>query len=101
MLRAPSSPGLLHASALRSPQLQLRAHAPPARPSEAGVGSEHPRPELERWTMADVLTMPARELRNPVSSGVLLEPHDRLPHRYQRIEATIPAAFVISRVLMS
>jgi hypothetical protein len=33
--------------------------------------------------MADVLTMAARELRNPVSVGVLLEARDRLLHGYQ------------------
>jgi hypothetical protein len=49
-------------------------------PRRPCVGVEYPRPYLERRTMADVLAMPTRKLGDPVSSHILLEPDDHLPH---------------------
>jgi hypothetical protein len=44
---------------------------------------QHPRPDLERRTMADVLRVPARELCHPVPLGVAAEADDRALHNHE------------------
>ena len=41
---------------------------------------EHPGPQLERRPVANVLSMPARQLYHPVADLVAPKPHDRAHH---------------------
>jgi len=59
-----------------------------AEPAVAALGRHGPRPELKRRLVPDVLAVAARELGDPVTGVVPMEPDDRALHRRHRTAAT-------------
>jgi len=49
---------------------------------------EHPRADLERWSVTEMLAVTARELSDPLSIAVLVVPGDRPFHAIHAIRAT-------------